>query len=61
MKICPRDFVTRCIVYFVNISPKYIGLTIHVHTWNKISVTDFAYQYTLQMFPHLLGKWACFD
>ena len=43
-------------VYFVIISPKYTFLTIHLHKWNKISVTCFEYRHTLQMFLHTLKK-----
>jgi len=47
--------------YFVTISPKYILFTIHLHKWNKRSVTDFEHRYTLQMILHKLKKFACFD
>ena len=36
-------------------------LTIHLHKWNKISVTYFEYRYTLPMYLYILDKSACFD
>ena len=43
-------------VYFVNISPKYNDFTINLHKWNKISILDFEYRSTLQIFIQIFVK-----
>ena len=53
-EICSRDFVS--VYIFVNISPKYNVFTIHLHKWNKISILDFEYRSTLQIFIQIFVK-----
>ena len=52
--ISSRDFVSRCI--FCKYFAKMLFFSIHLHKWNKLSITDFKNRSTLQIFIQMFLK-----